>query len=194
MKKLTDTLKKMLNALAHQHAGEHLTNRQKAEALGNSSQVIEKMKEPEIVAESAETSTRRQVALYTGSELPAELMSYVIETCTSLQHDLTVLSSETKSAADALLEPYKAALNEAGIKMQLVTLSDNPINSLTKYLKGRPEIAFLACKENGYLGRSYLKGPKGKDLMPVPVVVVAAGKGGAINETSEEKADSTHVA
>ncbi len=199
MKKLTDTLKQMLNALAYADAGEYLTSREKAEVLSQISDQITKVpvsqsnEAPEITI----NSTGRRIALYLGSELPAEMMSYVIQTCANMRHDLTVLTFEPENMARSLLQPHDSDLSAAGIDMQLVQLSGDPISGLARYLKGRPEIAFLACKENGYLGRSYLKGTQAGNIMPIPVVVVAAGKGSPESQvvyTTEEKADSANIA
>lgn len=197
MTKLTNALKQMLNALANQHASENLSLREKTKYLGFGSGLPESAV-AEVAAEAIPTgSSRRRVALYLGSELPKEVMTYVIETCESLQHDLTILSFESERISNDLLEPYMEPLNKAGIDMNLTLLSGNPITGLARFLKGRSEIAFLACKENGYLGRSYITGTIDKNLMPIPVVVVATEKSASMDKiqtTEQEKADSARIA
>jgi len=47
------------------------------------------------------------------------------------------------------------------------------------YLRRHPEVAFLACKDFGYLGRSYLNGTERQNALPVPVVIVASRSEGA---------------
>jgi len=71
-----------------------------------------------------------------------------------------------------LLDPHRQALDAAGVEMELVTLGGEPVSGLRRYLRSHTEIAFLACKDTGYLGRSYLNSVKGKNSLPVPVVVV----------------------
>ena len=118
-------------------------------------------------------STARRIALYLGNELPPEVMDYVIQTCARVQHELTVLTFETENCARALLEPHRKALEAAGVDMKLVVLSsEQPIAGLKRYLRSHPEVAFLACKDTGYLGRSYLSGTRNQNSLPVPVVVV----------------------
>jgi len=173
MKALTKAVKQMLDALAHQHAGEHMSMQQKdvvlEEQLGNINNTGSKVFEP---VKARSNSNMRRVALYMGSELPAEVMEYVTETCARLGHELTVLTFQSKAVGDALLSPYQSALDAAGVNMEMVTLKGDSVTGLARYLRSHPEFAFLACKDSGYLGRSYLKGTQRKDALPVPVVVV----------------------
>ena len=110
MKKLTEALKQMLDALAYAHAGEYLTHREKTRVLS------QKPGTPEIIAQVPEpkkantSSHARRVALYLGSELPPEVMDYVIQTCARLRHKLTVLTFESESTGRALLQPHQEAL------------------------------------------------------------------------------------
>lgn len=197
MTALTATLKKMLNALAHADAGEYLSAREKGDLLtGVKSSITAAQTVAEIPFETrAIDSNRRRVALYTGSELPAEVMDYVVETCTRLKHDLTVLTLESKSTAQRVLEPHAAELESAGINMNLVALGGGtPMPQLARYLRGHSEVAFLACKDTGYLGRSYLTGTQRKDALPVPVVVVATRKGEKLAEPVQANESTQRVA
>ena len=173
MTPLTNALKKILNGLAYADAGEYLTPRQKAAYLQNTNvNVVNSDEPPPVLSEKAVKSTRRRVAMYMGSTLPAKMMDYVMETCSSLDHDLTVLTFETAPVSSALLEPYQKQLEERGIALETVKLSGEPISGLARYLRSHSEIAFMACKDTGYLGRSYIKGTQAKNALPVPVVVV----------------------
>lgn len=175
MKALTEALKTMLNALANQDAGEYLTPSQKTAVLSQGPGATPDQRVAPTVQEPAPVG-RRRVALFTGRELPGNVMEYVTETCARTDHDLTVLTFETESTAEAMLQPYRGELAEAGIDVKLVTLGGNTLSQLARYLGSHPEIAFLACKESGYLGRSYLAGNQRKNEMPVPVVVIVSGK------------------
>ena len=169
---LTQEIKRMLNALAFADAGEHLTLRQKTEYLDAKPGARDAIP-PTTRAPVEAAPERRQVALYMGSELPADMMHYVIQTCSRLNHGLTVLTFQSESAAHALLDPYAAELEAAGIRMKIVLLTGEPVTGLARYLRRHPEVAFLACKETGYLGRSFLNGTQRQDILPVPVVLVA---------------------
>lgn len=179
MSKLTDDIKRMLNALAFADAGEFLTLPQKDRFLKPGVEV----KTTPVIAVQAEQASRprQQVALYMGSELPADIMQYVVQTCARLKHGLTVLTFQPDSTANALLAPYADELKSEGIAMQVVPLSGEPVSGLARYLRRHPEVAFLACNETGYLGRSFLNGSQRQDALPVPVVLVASHKEGTQN-------------
>lgn len=118
------------------------------------------------------SANANSVALYMGSELLSTMMDYVIAVCSHFGYKLSVLTFQSKSMSRALLAPYRQALEKAGVKLEIVTLKGDSVKGLARYLRAHPELAFLICREAGYLGRSYLKGIQRKDAMPVPVVVV----------------------
>ncbi len=196
MKKLTRTVKKMLDAMAYADAGENMTLRDKSAVLSKAS--ADSVEAPVTASRTKPTRSKaRRVALYLGSELPPEAIEYVIQTCVRLKHELTVLTFGSEKAANNLLQPHAAALQAAGIDMQLVMLKGEPLPGLNRYLRGHSEIAFLACKDSGYLGRSYLTGIQRKDALPVPVVVVATQEGSAAAQaqsTAKQDPNNTSVA
>ena len=170
--KLTDDIKRMLDALAYANAGDYLTLPQKDAVLKDAAPTPATAAAPE-----AATATRRpHVGLYLGSEVSADVMQYVTQTCARLKHDLTVLTFESETEARALLAPYQAMLDKAGTAISVVVVSGEPPAALARALRRRPEIVFLVCNEAGYLGHSLMAGTKGKDAMPVPVVMVAANE------------------
>ena len=171
MTTLTDTVKRMLDALAYADAGEFLSSRQKSCQMAHAK--VQEVTTPIIAAtENRSIKARQQVAFYMGSEVPADVMNYIVQTCARLNHGLTVLSFQPESLTRAVLNPYLDDIKSAGISMQLVTLSGDPMPGLTRYLRRHPEVAFLACKETGYLGRSFLNGTQRQNALPVPVVLV----------------------
>lgn len=181
MIKLTEEIKRMLNALAFADAGEYLSLRQKNDYLNRETSAADAI-QADTSVQAPPASERRQVALYMGSELPADMMHYVVQTCGRLKHGLTVLTFQSDSTAHALLDPYAAELAEAGISMKIVLLTGDPVSGLARYLRRHPEVAFLACKETGYLGRGFLNGTQRQDILPVPVVLVATHEESALNE------------
>jgi hypothetical protein len=186
MSKLKNILKQMLNGFEHANAGEFMTMRQKAVHLNNAPVYAKPVSVEAITSDASEGGNRRRVGLFMGSELPEEVMNYTIQTCANLKHDLTVITFQTENTARALLKNYEQALLEAGISMKLKALTGDPISRLARYLKGHPEIAFLACKDTGYLAHRYINGPKDKNLLPVPVVVVVTKQGEAAQQFEEE--------
>ena len=183
MSALTETVKRMLNALAHADAGEYLTPLQKTNHIIQGAGLS--ISHPVATCDEPQITTRQQVALYMGSELSPDVMNYVIQTCARLKHSLTVLTFQQEDIARAMLSPYAESLKSAGISMRMVTLTGEPISGLARYLRRHPEIAFLTCNETGYLGRSLLNGTQQKSALPVPVVLVEAHTGG--NKHSKDK-------
>lgn len=182
--KLTQEIQHMLNALAYANVGENLTLRQKDRALAGSTAPVA------AATPAAHPASRPQVGLYLGSELPADVMQYVIQTCSRLRHDLCVLTFQSQNEADALLAPYREALDAAGIRTELNLLAGEPPAALVHALRKRPDVAFLICNESGYLGRSLLKGSVRRDAIPVPVVLVAAQETATTRQTPAETADA----
>jgi hypothetical protein len=179
MKKLTEAVKQMLDGLAYAHAGELLSTKEKTLIFEQKTGTVDYPVPEVLEAAKARTNNNlRRVALYLGSELPPEVMDYVIQTCSRLGHELTVLTFESERNGKALLRPHQQALEAAGVGMELVTLYGEPISGLGRYLRNHPEVAFLACKDSGYLGRSYLKDTQRKNAIPVPVVVIATNAEG----------------
>lgn len=174
---LKDILKRMGKGFEHAYSGENMSLKQKEKYLNNSSVYAKPVNVEAITFEASNGSNRRHVALFLGSELPAALMDYVIQTCTTLKHELTVITFQTEKTARNLLKLYEKNMQDAGIELTLVALTGDPISRLTRYLKGHPEIAFLACKDTGYIGHRYINGPKDKNLLPIPVVVVESKDG-----------------
>lgn len=165
--KLSASIQRILNALAYAHAGDYLSRNQKDAMLGSRPPVASAH---DFVAPAA-TLERTQAALYLGSELPEDVMQYVLRTCGRMQYGLTVLTLQGKKEAEALLDSHRDALAEARISPRLVPLSGEPTRALTQALRRRPEIAFLVCNEAGYLGRGLLNGIH--HGLPVPVVLVS---------------------
>lgn len=167
MIKLTDEIKRMLNSLAYANEAEYLPLSKKGRVLAGGTAPTPTL-EPAPIQKSGP-----QVGLYLGSELPEDVMAYVIQTCIRLKHGLTVLTFQSEMDAQNLLKPYQTQMQEAGIRVQLATLSGEPPAALVHALRKRAEIAFLICSESGYLGRGLIKGIIRQDAFPVPVVMVA---------------------
>lgn len=184
--KLTDDIKRMLNALAYANAGDYLTLPQKDEVLHNATPATASVAAASEAAQPA--AQRRHVGLYLGSELSADVMQYVAQTCARLKHDLTVVTFESETEARALLTPYQAMLDSAGTQLSVVVVSGEPPAALARALRRRPEIAFLVCNEAGYLGHSLMAGTQGKNAMPVPVVMVAANEASARQASDKTRA------
>ena len=104
MIKLSDEIKRMFNALTFANEGENLTPRQKRRVIaGGAAPTI-------AIDPTPAQKSGPQIGLYLGSELPADVMAYVMQTCIRLKHGLTVLTFQSESDARALLQPYQTEL------------------------------------------------------------------------------------
>lgn len=193
MTTLTNALKKMLDGLACADAGEYLTAKQKSAYLDNAVCNVVNATDPSpVLSEDAvKPRVRRSVAMYLGSELPAVMMDYIIDTCESLNHDLTIVTFESGMIVKNLMLPYAERLAEKNITMKTARLSGDPIKGLARYLRSHPEIAFLACKNTGYLGNGYMNGTQLNNALPVPVVVVVVDPDTAATQPAEQADEST---
>jgi hypothetical protein len=167
--KLTDDIKRMLNALAYANAGDYLSLEQKSRVLSGAPT------QPTATAEPQSRPTQRtQVGLYLGSELPQQMMQYVVQTCTRLKYGLTVFTFLSEAEAQELLTPLRPLLDAAGVDVRLVVVGGEPPADLANALRRRPEVAFLVCNESGYLGHGLVSATRRNTGLPVPVVLVAA--------------------
>lgn len=114
----------------------------------------------------------QRIGLYLGSELTPDMIRYAIAICVRLSPRLTVLTFQSWSDAQALLNPYQTELEEAHIALQLTALYGEPPGALIQALRKRSDIAFLLCNESGYLARSLKKGIISQEGFPVSVVMV----------------------
>jgi len=165
--KLTEDIKRLLNALAYANTGDYLSSRQKSRILAG-------VDTTRVVAEpNPEPGQRPQVGLYLGSELSEEAMQYVAQTCARMKYGLTVFTFLTEGEAQDLLTPFRPMLDAAGIDLRLIVVAGEPPAALASALRRRPEVAFLVCNEAGYLGHSLVNAQQRNAGLPVPVVLVA---------------------
>lgn len=165
MTKLTTEIKRMLNALTSADAGKYLASSQKVRYLNQGAGAAA----PAAAKQVRPASPCQQVAPYMGSELPADVMNYVVQNSARLKHGLTALTFQSESA---LLSLHADALADGGIDLQKEALSGDPVPELARYLRRHSEVAFLVRNETGYPGRGLLNGSQRRGVLPVPVVLV----------------------
>lgn len=171
--KRNSSLQRMLSALAYAHAGDYLSLRQKARVL--SSQSPKAGQQERLPAPSpAETSPQhKRIALYLGSELPAETLEYVSQTCLRLECNLIVFTLQDAATCDALIAPLRARLEAAGHTVHCAPIRGEPEQALAAVLRRHPEVAFLVCHATGYLGPRLLARSGIGAPLPVPVVLIS---------------------
>lgn len=187
---LTETLKRMLDALAYANLPDYQSTSAKHSLIAACPATVS---DNAISPPPAEPVTARpQVGVLLGSELPDYVMQYALQTCGRLGYGLTVLTYMTNDEAQALLAPYQPTIKTTATEIRLMTLTGEPPAPLTRALRRRPEIAFLICNESGYVGNGLLNGRVHKDAIPVPVVMVT--RQDAIPKMPQEQTAATNIA
>lgn len=176
MRRLTPTLKKMLEALAMEGLayadlpemaprsakdqyltgpGPHYRAAVAAEASGETdSRAVERPK---------------RVGLFLGPHATRALVDYALESCTRLKADLVVFTFMDDAGARRLLEAHLPSPDGAGPRISIEHLSGDPERAL-EGLQGRGvRLEFLVCDEQGYLGHRLLARETALDI---PVVMV----------------------
>lgn len=187
---LTETLKRMLDALAYANLPEYQSTSKKHSLIAACPATITNNAVGSKAADPI--AARPQVGLYLGSELPDYIMQYALQTCGRLGYGLTVLTYMTNDEARTLLAPYQATLEANATEIRLMTLTGEPPAPLTQALRRRSDIAFLICNESGYMGNGLLNGRVHKDAIPVPVVMVT--RQDAIPTMTQKQTGATNVA
>ncbi len=190
--KLTENIRRMLDAIALADAGEYLSRRQKDHVLAGVPQAVPAQQAAP--ASPRKAATQARAGLYLGCTLPAEVMHYVVQTCTRLGHHLTVFTFQSEADARALLHPYQRLLADAGIDLRLELLTGEPPAALARALRRRSEVAFLVCNEAGFLGHNLLQTAPGAGIMPVPVVLVAHEEAVSPAATADAQSPRARVA
>ncbi|MCA1788873.1 MAG: hypothetical protein LC667_03140 [Thioalkalivibrio sp.] len=176
MRRLTPTLKKMLDALAM----EGLSYSDLPEMLPRSAkdQYLTGPGPHHRAAAAAEASGAtdsgamerpKRLGLFLGPYATRALIDYALESCTRLKAELVVFTFMDDAGARRLLEAHLPAAEGAEPRISIEHLSGDPERAL-EGLQGRGiRLEFLVCDEQGYLGHRLLAREIALDI---PVVMV----------------------
>lgn len=174
MKPLTQTLKKMLAALAAADAGEMLGRRAKHRYLGNDDAM------PATTTTSPTAAPRRKLVALWSTDLPTQAaLNYALSTCQRMDMDLVVLHGG-KLRAQAMLAAYGDAFEAAGVTVDIQIIDNAEQNALFSYIERQSRIAFLVMDDANQSVLSQTAMP------PVPLVVVSAAQ--TAGETEQKQA------
>lgn len=179
MKPLTQTLKRMLSALAAADAGEMLGRRAKARYLGGDAAAM-----PASAAAPSEPTVaakRKQVALWL-SEMPTQAaLAYALSSCQRMDMDLLILHTG-KLRAQALLAAYGDTFESANVHIDIQAIEGAEQEALFSYIEQHPRIAFLV------MGNPQQAMTAQAAMPPVPLVVVTSTQAEAETGTSQKRA------
>lgn len=163
MKPLTQTLKKMLSALAAADAGEMLGRRAKHRHLsGHPAQPGPVAATP---AQATPAPKRKQVALWL-SEMPTQAaLTYALSSCQRMDMDLLILHTG-RLRAQALLAAHGDTFESANVHLDIHAIEGAEQEALYAYIERHSRIAFLV------MGSPNQAMTDQTALPPVPLVVV----------------------
>jgi hypothetical protein len=176
MRRLTPTLKRMLEALAMEGLAyadlpEMLPRSAKDQYLTGAGSHHRAAVAPEAsgATDSRAMERPKRVGLFLGPYATRALVDYALESCTRLKAELVVFTFMDDVGARRLLEAHLPLPDGAQPRISIEHLSGDPERAL-EGLQGRGvRLEFLVCDEQGYLGHRLLARETALDI---PVVMV----------------------
>lgn len=170
MKKLSDSMKRILSGLAYQDAGEFLPMRQKMMVLGTGPDTRQKSTAPRLTA-VREPASQRIGLISDGRGLAAPL-DYAIDACTRHSATLDLLIHGAVDAANLSALDYR--LRGAGVGYHRIQLGTNPIQHITDYVCNHPSVIFLLARTDDSAAKVLVEKvmPRRGGLVPVPLVFI----------------------
>ncbi len=172
MKKLSNDLKRALNALAFQDAAEFLSTRDKLNVLGYGNKKTKHPLIPRLKAQIIETPKR--IALMAGETSHGIPLDYAIDACKrqgkNTHIDILIHNSGNVETTLTLEKRIK----QAGLEFQLNQLGENSVETLISYIHNHPSLVFLISTPDDEVARVLIEEimPKSEERIQVPVVLI----------------------
>ena len=171
MKKLNNKLKRMLNGLAYQDAGEYLPMREKMDLVGYGPRTTTPSRRPPAWRPARASATRR-IALISDARGADALFDYAIDV-SSRQHaaiDLLIHGVADTAGIAAMVNQVRAA----GLEHGYVRLGLKPVNDIVDYIYRHPSLGFLLATPEDKVARTLIEEviPKRRGRIPVPLVLI----------------------
>ncbi|WP_303901273.1 hypothetical protein [Thiohalomonas denitrificans] len=169
MKRITEDLRRALEAMACSDAGEFLSPRQKRKVLDS------RKRSPAAATVDRSHVGGRRLALATGATGSRRAFDYALQCCCQLEAALDVIS--LKGFIYEMDPGRSAELQAHGIRWRSLALEGEPLTALAGYLRTNTQPLFLVADETGFPATELLTGTVKKALWPshIPLVVIAAG-------------------
>lgn len=167
MKRLSENLKQMMNALALQDAADFLPRSRKLEMLEIGVQPVTAAKVPQPLP----PTPPRRVALLSDGVNITEVLQYALEACQRQQATLDlVLYGKAKEQALLL----RTQLQARGLAHELILLGEESIDALTEYLSLRRTLVYLIAPADDHLALALTEQvlPSRGGRLHLPVVLV----------------------
>ena len=172
MKKLSDDIKRALNALAYQDATEFLSTREKLDVLGYGNK---KVRHPLIPRQNTQKiETPKRIGLVVDNRRNSAPLDYAIDAC-KRQGDNTLIDILMHGSMDTeTLTNLEKQIKQAGLDYQIIKLGENAIEGLINYIKNHPSLIFLISMPDDEIARVLIEEvmPKSGEHIQVPVVLI----------------------
>jgi hypothetical protein len=144
MKRLSESLKQMINALALQNAADYLPMSRKLEMLGVGNGKPVSLR----TSEQHDLSPPRRIALLSDGVNIGEVLHYTVEACLRQRATLDlVLYGKARERNEEL----RAQLQRRGITHELILLGEESVDALSEYLCLRRTLVYLIAPADDHL-------------------------------------------
>lgn len=166
MKRLSEDLKRMLNALALQDAAENLPLRGKLAALGIRGGEVEASPAPH----DTPPPPRRVALLSDGTDIEG-ILDYTLDAC---QRQQATLDLVLYGAAKASAERMRGLLQRRGIAHELIMLGEENVDALAEYIYTRRSLVYLVAPADDRLAMELTEEllPSRGNRLHLPMVLV----------------------
>jgi hypothetical protein len=176
MAKLSDTLKRMLDGLAHQYDADYLTIHEKMEVLGVDG-VGARIKQPSMhqpvaVKPATLKSTTRRIAFVSDGRGMGAPINYAIDACLrqNARIDLLVHGAvDTESLS--ILEKH---IQQAGVDYQRIRLGMSTVDEIYDYISHHSSLIFLVAMPDDAAVKVLMEEliPRRGGRIPIPLVLI----------------------
>ncbi|MCG7983193.1 MAG: hypothetical protein JAY90_10650 [Candidatus Thiodiazotropha lotti] len=170
MKALSDNLKRMLNGLAHQDAGEFLTMREKMKALGVEAET--KLTPSPAPRKIAKKSAPHRIAFISDGRGIGAPLDYVIDACLQQGAQIDLLTHSTTDIAH--ISALESQFRAAGLDHHHIQLGLSAIDDIFNYIRNHPSLIFLVAMPDDNVAKVIIEEviPKRGARMSVPLVLI----------------------
>lgn len=171
MKKLGRDLKRMLNALAHQDAGEFLSRQDKMRQLGHTRE--NRRKQSETRRPALSKSVTKRIALITdGSDFSAPI-EYAIDAC---QRQHAVLDLLYHDAIDKRTIPaLERQIRQAGVECKVIKIVANVIDEIIDLLCSRSSLVCVVSSPEDSTVKILMQEMMSRRRIHFPIPLVLIG-------------------
>jgi hypothetical protein len=168
MSKLSDDLKRILNGLALQDAGEFLSLPSKMKALG----IDQEPYSPQNSVHSVARRKIQRIALITDGRDHGAALEYAIDSCSRHGGKIDLLIHGTVETAHT--DKLEAQLDSAGLEYQYIQLGTAPIDTILSYVSTQPALIFLVATPDDAVAKLLAEQviPKNERRFHLPLVLI----------------------